>query len=276
MNDLSDYTRQLRSLNIKGKRLTDLNKMLVSEPQLAKVMFDPEERESLTFTNGISFNSLYEFSQIIGAGAFGLVFSARYRKTDELCAIKVLCKNRMNSEDVTRIEAEMEILRKIKHQNVIQLHGVKQSKDYIFIIMEYLPGGTLTEWIKYMHSSKISHDKVDEYSKQIITGILKGIKEIHEHDFMHRDLKPDNILFAIPGDPSTVKIADFGLCAKSDLFDYGDQKLCGTVIYMAPEQLFHKKYNNVFFRILIFKECGYLCLWNNSVSINLRKTPVLH
>ena len=114
---------KLRLLNIKGDRLVRLQKILTEEPRMAKLFLN-DKINSIEFIDGTSFAQYYDFVQILGAGSFGLVFSAKDRRTSEQCAVKVLSKSRMNAEDLKAMQAECEFLRKISNANVIRLYGV--------------------------------------------------------------------------------------------------------------------------------------------------------
>ncbi len=122
---------------------------------------------------------------------------------------------------------------------------MRESKHFVFVFMEYLPGGTLAEWVKYRKHGTISPVEREDEAREIMRSILSGVACIHELDYLHRDLKPENILFGVLGDAATLKIADFGLCAKYDSYSLAHSGTCGTRIYMAPEQLQHQRYGKV-------------------------------
>ena len=110
--------------------------------------------------------------------------------------------------------------------------------------MEFIPGGTLAEWIKFRHKSTHEKELYEEEAKAVLNSLLQGLTFIHEKDYIHRDIKPDNIMFTIPGNTSTLKIADFGLSAKYKGCDT-ESETCGTTAYMAPEMLKRQAYNSV-------------------------------
>jgi serine/threonine protein kinase len=118
--------------------------------------------------------------------------------------------------------------------------------------MEYLSGGSLTNMLKKI--SETNGKMRDKDASEIIKSILEAVAYLHNLDTAHRDLKPgivsssliDNIMFKKQNDISSLKLIDFGLCAK-----YGDNQAtiltdrCGTVIYMAPEVFNNYQYSKV-------------------------------
>jgi serine/threonine protein kinase len=103
--------------------------------------------------------------------------------------------------------------------------------------MELLQGGTLAQLIKRRSLS-------DAEAAIIMRGILRAVSYLHSRDVLHRDLKPDNVMF-LNDDLSSVKIADFGLSAKFGQYIFARtfEDMCGTVAFMAPEQILHKNYS---------------------------------
>lgn len=122
---------------------------------------------------------------------------------------------------------------------------MKENKNFIFIITEFLAGGTLTEWIQYRHQSYHEFSEYEEEAKAVMKSLLQGVEYIHEKGYIHRDLKPDNIMFTEPGECSSMKITDFGLSEKNNPFATIASSNCGTLTYIAPEMLKRRPYNNV-------------------------------
>ena len=119
------------------------------------------------------------------------------------------------------------MLSSLDHPNIVKFMAVKESNTRIFIIMEYIRGGTLGSYLK---KKKMTEKK----SIATITGILRAVEYLHSHGIVHRDLKPDNILIDNSHNLATVKIADFGLSTQVDKFSKVEER-CGTILYMAPE-----------------------------------------
>ena len=102
---------------------------------------------------------------------------------------------------------EIDVLRKLKHPNVIELFEVIESKKYIHLLLPYLEGGELFERIKakglYRESDAI----------KVMRNFLSALAYLAENKVVHRDLKPENLILATKGDDSNLKIADFGLAS---------------------------------------------------------------
>ncbi|KAF4979597.1 hypothetical protein FZEAL_4226 [Fusarium zealandicum] len=171
---------------------------------------------------------------ILGTGAYGVVYLAVDLKTGGKYAVK--CLSKFNA-DGTPLEArqfayqQREIRlhwKASEHSNVVQMLKIVNDPDCIYVILEYCPEGDLflniTERGQYVGK--------DELSRNIFLQILDAVEHCHNLGIYHRDLKPENILVTDHGD--TVKLADFGLATSEDRSeDYG----CGSTFYMSPECL---------------------------------------
>ena len=120
-------------------------------------------------------------------------------------------------------------MQSIDHANVIKFKHIREIRGKIFLGMELMRGGSLSQHIKSKQFS-------DEEAAKIIGCVLSAVEYLHSHNIVHRDLKPDNILVANSEDLSTIKVADFGLSAKYEHASFAllDWQV-GTLMYMAPE-----------------------------------------
>ena len=162
----------------------------------------------------------------LGEGSFGKVKEAMHVVTEETIAIKILEKERIKkSEDLIRIKREMNILTKCQHSNIIQLYEIIETKRYYFFVMEYAKMGELSKYIKKMIRLTESE------SANFFIQILNGQEYIHSSGFVHRDIKPTNLLL---DEDLNIKIIDFGL---GNFFDKQQQLKtpCGSPCYAAPE-----------------------------------------
>jgi len=109
---------------------------------------------------------------------------------------------------------------------------MKEFENYIVLAIEHARGGTLADLIKKRNEENkpLSEDEC----ALLIKGILQGLKHIHYLDYIHRDLKPTNVVIDDINNLETVKIVDFGLAIKSQTL-HGVDDTCGTLVYQAPE-----------------------------------------
>ena len=133
---------------------------------------------------------------------------------------------------------EINVLKNLSHQNIVEYYNYYEENDNIYIIMEYLEGGTLKDFIQN-EKSKITED----ICRIIIKQILSSLSHLHYIcDICHRDIKPENIMFKYKDNIKSLKLIDFGLSSNSfEKKNYLEN--CGTFIYMAPEQISKKIYN---------------------------------
>ncbi|KAJ3300280.1 hypothetical protein HK104_002479 [Borealophlyctis nickersoniae] len=145
----------------------------------------------------------FEIIKPISKGAFGSVYLAKKRVTGDYYAIKVLKKADMVAKNqVMNIKAERMILTQLDSPFVVKLYFSFQSRENLYLVMEYLNGGDCAALIKAI-------GQLDEkWAKQYIAEVVLGLEFLHSRGIVHRDLKPDNILIDVNGH---VKLTDFGL-----------------------------------------------------------------
>jgi serine/threonine protein kinase len=138
-----------------------------------------------------------------------------------------------------KFQSEPAILNKIRHANIVSIldQGDDEDaagRDFSFIVLEFMPGGTLIDYVRTRRKQTLGLAETLHYFRQI----CEGLSHAHECGVIHRDLKPDN--FLLSADWQTVKIADFGV-AKTDAAEYSPITRVGTPTYSAPE---HSPYLN--------------------------------
>ncbi|KAF8428383.1 kinase-like domain-containing protein [Tirmania nivea] len=166
----------------------------------------------------------------IGHGSFATVQKAVRRINGEPVAIKILNRRTVlkTPDRSMSYKKEVEILEQLKHPNIVQYHECLEDDTHIYIVMEFIGGGDLNDYIN--KHGKMEEDLVQEVTRQI----LRGIMYVHERGISHRDIKPDNILL-VSEDPIEVKISDFGLAKMVRDEDTFLKTFCGTILYLAPE-----------------------------------------
>ena len=195
----------------------------------------------------------YESLAIIGRGAFGEVHVCREKKTGKIYAIKKIKKQVLIIKNQIRhVINEQIIMSKASTPWIVELKASFQEGDYLYLVMEYLPGGDLMNLL-------IEKDTLTEKeAKFYISELILAVESIHNLDCIHRDIKPDNILIDKNGH---IKLSDFGLAKISDkLYEKEDEKYknflknksndkntkmthnknfscVGTAYYVAPEVL---------------------------------------
>ncbi|XP_065657125.1 5'-AMP-activated protein kinase catalytic subunit alpha-2 isoform X2 [Hydra vulgaris] len=168
----------------------------------------------------------YLLGVTLGAGTFGKVKVGKHHITGHKVAIKILNRQKIKSLDVAgKIRREIQFLKLFRHPHIIKLYQVISTPSDIFMVMEFVCGGELFDYI--LKHGKLSEQEARRFFQQIIS----GVDYCHRHMIVHRDLKPENLLL---DSHNNVKIADFGL---SNMMRDGEflKTSCGSPNYAAPE-----------------------------------------
>lgn len=179
----------------------------------------------------------YELGKLLGCGAFAKVYHARDIATGQSLAVKVFNKQKITSNTnlMLNIEREIDIMRRLRHPNIVKLYEVLATKTKIYFVMELVKGGELFAKVA---KTRLSESQSRKYFQQLIS----AIEYCHSRGVYHRDLKPENLLIDENGN---LKVSDFGLSAvTAQIKDDGLlHTLCGTPAYVAPEILTKRGYN---------------------------------
>ena len=190
----------------------------------------------------------YLLLSTIGSGTFSKVKLGLHIPTKQKVAVKILDKDKINDEaDIERIKREIHILSILRHPNIVQLYETITSENNIYIIMEYVEGKDLFQYIYSMQH-------LTEYkSSQLFRQLISCLEYIHKLGIVHRDIKPENIL--LTKNKKNIKLVDFGL---SNTYEEGEliKTACGSPCYAAPEMISGKEY-----------EGFYSDLWSSGVVL---------
>jgi serine/threonine protein kinase len=184
------------------------------------------------------FEHYFEFIEYLASGSFGTVVRAVNLENNKEVAVKIIeTVGKDKQKYINRTKQEIIILKQLKHKNIVELYGFIETNKQIFIIMEYIKGGNLKSLIQEKKQNNFSEEEVS----LLIKNLLCAVEYLHSRDICHRDIKPENIMFENPNDLTSLKLVDFGLSAQDHSIIYEDE-ICGTLIYMAPEQVEKKLY----------------------------------
>ncbi len=166
----------------------------------------------------------------LGAGAMGAVYRARYVKNGQVVAVKVMAPGLgdNNPKAVERFEREADILKKLKHANIVRLFGVGKFQGTRYYAMEYIKGESLDHVMS--RRGRMTWEEVVTLGQQLCA----ALQHAHEAGVVHRDLKPSNLMILPDG---TLKLTDFGIAKDLDVTALTSANCTvGTAAYMSPEQ----------------------------------------
>lgn len=178
----------------------------------------------------------YEYKNTIASGGFGTVIRAIQLTDGREVAIKIIRKDTWKHK-ASSMKQEIEILKQLKHPNILEFIGYIETNLKLYIIMEYIKDGTLKAWIKE------AKDNITEQEARIIVErLILAANYLHAKDICHRDIKLENLMLNDRNDLTSIKLIDFGLSA--DHFNtLEEHQYCGTFIFMSPEQLTKRAYS---------------------------------
>lgn len=178
----------------------------------------------------------YTFSKVLGSGAYGEVVKAVHNVTQETRAVKIIQRGD-NTKSKEHLDQEIQVMKSISHPNIVQTYQIFDLRRTIYIVMEYVSGGDLFDFVA-------QHDCLTEkHSSETMRSIFRAVEYLHCNSIVHRDLKPENILCANDSWPLQIKLSDFGFANFLDPREDTDDTMrtqVGTVYFMAPEIITNK------------------------------------
>lgn len=200
---LTDYaTSQLRSYSLRDASLsTHVNsrRLIITLADSARLVFQAPspadfEHWRLSITDVVQwrFDHFYSLEHQLGKGAFATVHRARYLETGDVTAVKVVPVESLCPDDWKYLQTELDVARLAKHPNVVMALDLFQSRQFVHIVLELVPGGTLRDFVA-------RHGPLSEkIARPILADVLRAVLYIHELGFVHRDLKVRHFSYSIP------------------------------------------------------------------------------
>ena len=171
----------------------------------------------------------YEVQEIVGVGGMSVVYKAYDNVDDRIVAIKILKDEFLNNEEFKRrFKNESKAIALLSHPNIVKVYDVNFGEKLQYIVMEYIDGITLKEYINKQGAITWND------ALFFMTQILRAVQHAHDKGIVHRDIKPQNIILLQNGN---IKVTDFGIArfSRSDTRTLTEQAI-GSVHYIAPEQ----------------------------------------
>jgi len=178
---------------------------------------------------GKKLDGRYEIQEIIGVGGMANVYKAYDVIDGRTVAVKILRDEHMQNEDIVRrFRNESKAISVLTHPNIVKVYDVSFNDKIQYIVMEYIDGITLKEYIDQQHVLRWKE------AVHFTVQILRALQHAHDKGIVHRDIKPQNIMLLSDG---TIKVADFGIArfARSSQQTLTDRAI-GSVHYISPEQ----------------------------------------
>jgi serine/threonine-protein kinase ULK/ATG1 len=175
-------------------------------------------------------------NHLLGKGSYASVFRGRLLSDDTPAAVKVIDKRIFaNQYNLKNIHCEIEIMKKMEHDNIVRLLDVYQTSNNMYILTECCEDGDLRTYLK--RKKRLPENEALAFLRDV----LRGFEYMTRRDIMHRDLKPANILIK----DGKLKISDFGFARNLDQGESTILKsIVGTPLYMSPQILNHQRYTN--------------------------------
>lgn len=178
---------------------------------------------------GKKLDGRYELLELIGVGGMADIYKARDITEDRVVAVKILKTEFAASEDfMRRFRNESKAIALLSHPNIVKIYDVGFTEKLQFIVMEYIDGINLSEYIS--KQGVLKWKDVVHFTMQI----LKALQHAHDRGIVHRDIKPQNVMLLADG---TIKVMDFGIARFNRETDKTmSEKAIGSVHYISPEQ----------------------------------------
>src|SRR5438132_13821339 len=151
----------------------------------------------------------FDIEKKIGSGAMGSVYLARYRKTGQRVAIKMMITGMADNDvSLARFEREAEVLKQLNHKNIVRFYIASQHQGTPYYAMEYVEGEPLDAALQ--RKGRLTWEEIVDLGKQVCA----ALQHAHDQGIVHRDLKPSNLMVTADG---TIKLTDFGIAKDLDV-----------------------------------------------------------
>src|SRR6516165_3957915 len=181
----------------------------------------------------------YELLEEIGRGGQGIVYRARQKSLNRTVALKVIGLGTWATEaHLKRFRREAEAAARLQHPGIVPIHEVGERDSQCYFSMDFIEGGQLDEVVRSATADSPGGEREPmpiRQAAELVTKVARIVHYAHEHDILHRDIKPGNILLDANGEPH---LTDFGLARLLDTQSSVTRTIdvLGTPSYMAPEQ----------------------------------------
>uniref|UniRef100_A0AAY5ERN4 protein kinase C n=1 Tax=Electrophorus electricus TaxID=8005 RepID=A0AAY5ERN4_ELEEL len=184
-------------------------------------------------------SALYQIfsDEVLGSGQFGVVYGGTHRHTGRLVAVKVIDKTRFPTTHQRQSRNEAAILQNLSHPGIIVLEGMFETAECTFVVMEKLHSDML-EMILSNENGRLP----ERITRFLVMQILEALRYLHMKHIAHCDLKPENVLLALPDPFPQVKLCDFGFARIIGEKSFR-RSVVGTPAYLAPEVISSHGYN---------------------------------
>lgn len=177
----------------------------------------------------------FELLKVVGRGSFGKVYQVKEKSTGDVYAMKVLKKQQLlKRKQVEHTQTERKVLQSIDSPFVVSMKYAFQTKDKLYMILEYFTGGELFYHLK--SGGRFGYKRARFYAAEITL----ALEALHGAGIIYRDLKPENLLL---DDQGHIRLTDFGLSKDCIIGNQETATFCGTPEYLAPEVIVGNKYN---------------------------------
>lgn len=172
----------------------------------------------------------YKIFNSIGRGGMGEVYKARHMETQQIVAIKVLPSKKATESAVKNFENEIRFMSRLSHPNLVAAIEAGFDGNVNYLVTEYVPGPDLSKLVKNRGPLR------QESAASVIIQAARGLQHAHSEGFVHRDVKPGNILVTMNG---MAKLSDLGLASHREFECDAEKKskIVGTADYIAPDQV---------------------------------------
>jgi fused-like protein len=167
----------------------------------------------------------YQIIELVGEGCFGKVYKGRRKYTGQIVALKFIVKKGKSARDLQNLRSEISILKTLHHSNIILMLDWVEMEDEICVVTEFAQG----ELFEVLETDESLHESTVQ---KIAIQLVAALNYLHSKRILHRDMKPQNILFGANG---AVKLCDFGFARSMSMNTQLLRSIKGTPLYMSPE-----------------------------------------